>query len=94
MKPLSTIFLALLCFNSLTCISTKSNQKQKTDKLVDPYIEKMKLNNGDVFSGNSNGNRPLRGTPYGCETWSAGGSNNRLIWYGPEYGGGAAFRAE
>jgi endo-1,4-beta-xylanase len=47
-----------------------------------------------TFSGNSQGNRPLPGSPYGYEIWSAGGSNNQLIWYGPDQGGGAAFRAE
>jgi endo-1,4-beta-xylanase len=47
-----------------------------------------------VFSGNSGGNRNLPGSPYGYEIWAAGGSNNKLIWYGPDQGGGAAFRAE
>jgi hypothetical protein len=47
-----------------------------------------------TYTGNSGGNRPLPGSPYGYETWSAGGNNNKLIWYGPNQGGGAAFRAE
>ncbi|MDR2717412.1 MAG: glycoside hydrolase family 11 protein [Treponema sp.] len=85
-----TVPLALMCFNFFVCTSTKPNEEQKAE----PHIEKMKLHGGNTFSGNSNGNRPLHDTPYGYEIWSAGGSNNRLIWYGPEYGGGAAFRAE
>jgi endo-1,4-beta-xylanase len=48
----------------------------------------------ETYSGNSHGNRPLPGSPYGYEIWSAGGSNNQLIWYGPFQKGGAAFRAE
>jgi hypothetical protein len=90
MKKQLSILLALLCFNLVTCVSSQSGGGQEAD----PYIEKMRQNGGDVFSGNSHGNQPLYKTPYGYEIWSAGGSNNRLIWYGPEYGGGAAFRAE
>jgi len=90
MKKLVIVLFALLCFNLLTCTSTRAGGEGN----VDPYLEKMKLYNGDEFSGNSGGNRPLPGTPYGYEIWSAGGSDNRVIWYGPEYGGGGAFRAE
>jgi len=89
MKKLLSISLVLLCFNLITCVSSKSGGEQGVDPL-----EKMKQYGGDEFSGNSGGNRPLDNSPYGYEIWSAGGSNNRLIWYGPEYGGGAAFRAE
>lgn len=59
----------------------------------DPY-KKMKLLGGSVFSGNSHGNQPLPGTPYGYEIWSEKEHDNSLIWYGPRYGGGGAFRAE
>jgi len=47
-----------------------------------------------VYTSNSNGNKPLPGSPYGYEIWTQGGNNNKLIWYGPTERGGAAFRAE
>ena len=47
-----------------------------------------------TFTANSNGNKALTGSPYGYEMWTEGGNNNKLIWYGPNQGGGAAFRAE
>jgi len=47
-----------------------------------------------TFTSNSGGNKPLAGSPYGYEMWTEGGNNNKLIWYGPDQGGGAAFRAE
>jgi len=49
---------------------------------------------GMTFSSNTGGNRPLPGSPYGLEMWTEGGNNNKLIWYGPNERGGAAFRAE
>jgi endo-1,4-beta-xylanase len=47
-----------------------------------------------TFNSNSGGNKPLPGSPYGYEMWTEGGNNNKLIWYGPNARGGAAFRAE
>ena len=47
-----------------------------------------------TYTKNSGGNQSLPGSPYGYEMWTAGGSNNKLIWYGPDQRGGAAFRAE
>jgi len=47
-----------------------------------------------TFTGTTNGNVPLKNSPYGYEIWTAGGNNNKLIWFGPNQGGGAAFRAE
>jgi endo-1,4-beta-xylanase len=41
----------------------------------------------------SNGRATLT-DPYHYEVWTEGGNNNKLIWYGPNQGGGAAFRAE
>jgi len=46
------------------------------------------------FTTNSNGNKPLENSPYGYEMWTQGGNKNKLIWFGPEQRGGAAFRAE
>ena len=94
MNKLFTVMVTMICFNFLTCVSSKQSEGAKTGKSIDPYLEKMELNDGEIFKGNSNGNKRLHNTPYGCETWSAGGTNNRLIWYGPGYGGGGAFRAE
>ena len=47
-----------------------------------------------TFTKNSNGNVPLAGSPYGYEMWTEGGNNNSLLWFGPNQGGGAAFRTE
>jgi endo-1,4-beta-xylanase len=47
-----------------------------------------------TFTSNSGGNKSLTGSPYGYEMWTDGGNNNKLIWYGPSQGGGAAFKAE
>jgi len=47
-----------------------------------------------TFTANSGGNKALTGSSYGYEMWTEGGNNNKLIWYGPNQGGGAAFRAE
>ena len=84
------IFILISWFLITSCKT--ANKQQETE--ADPYIKIMEQNGGNVFSGNSGGNKPLPGTPYGYEIWSESGTDNRLIWYGPEYGGGAAFRAE
>jgi len=84
---LTVIFLLSGCFTS------KSNDEQD-ERNTDPFLRKMQRNNGEAFSGNSRGPRRLHGTPYSYEIWSQSGQDNRLIWYGPNYGGGAAFRAE
>ena len=47
-----------------------------------------------TYTSNTSGNQPLPGSPYGYEMWTQGGNNNKLIWYGPDQRGGAAFRAE
>jgi len=49
---------------------------------------------GKTYTSNSGGNKSLPGSPYGYEMWTEGGNNNKLIWYGPDERGGAAFRAE
>jgi endo-1,4-beta-xylanase len=60
----------------------------------DPATQTAPLTGGTTFTSNSSGNKPLSGSPYGYEMWTQGGNNNKLIWYGPNQGGGAAFRAE
>ncbi|MDR2594533.1 MAG: glycoside hydrolase family 11 protein [Fibromonadaceae bacterium] len=50
-----------------------------------------------TFTSNSNGNQNLGGSAdlnFGYEMWTEGGNSNKLIWYGPNQGGGYAFRAE
>jgi len=69
-----------------------TSSRQKGEQNIGSSSEKM--TGVMTFSGNSQGNRPLPGSPYGYEIWSAGGNRNQLIWYGPDQGGGAAFRAE
>ena len=59
--------------------------------------EPNKDGNGEnTYTSNSSGNKPLPGSPYGYgyEMWTEGGNNNKLIWYGADERGGAAFRAE
>jgi Glycosyl hydrolases family 11. len=50
-----------------------------------------------TFTSSTNGNVSLGGsgnTAYGYEMWTEGGNNNKLIYYGPNQGGGYAYRAE
>jgi len=49
-----------------------------------------------IFTSNTSGNAILTGSTdgYGYEMWTEGGNNNKLTWYGPNQGGGAAFKAE
>jgi hypothetical protein len=80
-------FITVLIFSILTACALKKQEG--------PCTETAKLTGGRTFtSDNGGGNRPLPGSPYGYEIWSAGGKNNKLIWFGPDQGGGAAFRAE
>ena len=60
-------------------------------------LQLEKTANGDaeyVFTSNTGGNAFLPDSPYGYEMYTAGGNDNKLIWYGPDNRGGAAFRAE
>jgi endo-1,4-beta-xylanase len=72
--------LLLACCLLAACSQNKTEDTPSTDEVT--------------FMGNSGGNRPLAGSPYGYEMWSEGGNDNKLIWYGPNQRGGAAFRAE
>ena len=83
---LLVLVLAFCLLEACTSSKQKKGQNMKSSS--------EKLTGVMTFSGNSQGNRPLPGSPYGYEIWSAGGINNQLIWYGPDQGGGAAFRAE
>ena len=89
------ILLVLVCCLLVECVITKQNDEKDLEK------ETKNTEPGNkteipvtIFNGNSHGSRPLEGTPYSYEIWSASGNNNRLIWYGPDKGGGVAFMAE
>jgi len=90
MKNWPGIGLLLIGCLSTTCISAKKQGEQR----VDPGAQNERLTGGTVFTANSRGNQPLPDSPYGYEMWTQGGNNNKLIWFGPDQGGGAAFRAE
>ena len=51
-------------------------------------------NAAGVQTFTSNGRGALSGTSYDYEMWTNKGTGNKLLWYGPNQGGGAAFRAE
>jgi endo-1,4-beta-xylanase len=78
----------LTCYFLAACIAPKQQEEQK----VDPGTQNAKLTGAITFTANSGGNKPLNGSPYGYEIWTQGGTNNKLIWFGPDQG--AAFRAE
>lgn len=82
------VFLLLCCLLA-ACTTSKLQKEQKT-----ACTRNTKLTGGTIFTSNSDGDVPLSGSPYGYEMWTEGGNNNRLIWYGANQGGGAAFRAE
>ena len=85
------VLLAVLLFYLLAAACTTSKQEGKN---MDSSSQKDNSADWETYSGNSGGNRSLSGSPYGYEIWAAGGSDNKLIWYGPDQRGGAAFRAE
>jgi len=93
MKAKNLFFICVILLFSGSVLTCSNSGDQ------DPYIKKMEKNKGNVFHGRSYGNKFLPDTPYGYELWSeiadvSDGNKNRLIWYGPKYGGGGAFRAE
>jgi endo-1,4-beta-xylanase len=81
--------LLLVCCLLAACTASKQQEQR-----VKPCTQNTPLTGGTTFTANSGGNKPLNGSPYGYEIWTEGGSNNKLIWFGPDQGGGAAFRAE
>jgi endo-1,4-beta-xylanase len=84
------IVLALAFCLLWACTGTKTKEENKTE----PASTNTEPAGAVTFSGNSSGNRPLPGSPYGYEIWSAQQNNNSLTWYGPDQRGGAAFRVE
>jgi len=94
MKNLLGIVILFLASCLWAACITPKQQKQQEEQKVNPCIQNTKLTGGVTFTANSGGNRPLSGSPYGYEMWTQGGNNNQFIWFGPDQGGGAAFRAE
>ncbi|MDR3020009.1 MAG: glycoside hydrolase family 11 protein [Treponema sp.] len=90
MKKFLVLFVLIIVISFTVCDSDK---EKETLDLPEPCTQNVKLSGGTVFNGNSGGNKSLPGSPYGYEVWALGGNNN-LTWYGPNQGGGAAFRAE
>jgi len=88
-RIVKTGFVPLL----VCCLMAACTSSVKVKK-VDPCVQQTKMDGGKIFKGNSNGDKHLSGSPYGYEMWSERGNDTRLIWYGPNQGGGAAFRAE
>ena len=66
----------------------------KQFKTETPCAETTKLSGGITFDDSSGGPRQLPDSHYSYEMWSEGGNDNTLTWYGPDQGGGAAFRTE
>jgi endo-1,4-beta-xylanase len=91
MKNLSVIGILLLVFCFLSAFITPEQQKENE---IEKNIPDTELSGAVTFTSNSGSNKPLEGTPYGYEMWTQGGNNNKLIWYGPDQRGGAAFRTE
>ncbi|MDR2701850.1 MAG: glycoside hydrolase family 11 protein [Spirochaetaceae bacterium] len=75
--------------NTLGAIQSAEGPPTITTTPLDPNASGVQ-----TYTSNSGGNKSLPGSPYGYEMWTEGGNNNKLIWYGPNQGGGAAFRAE
>jgi len=88
-QGLGVIILLAGCLLSV-CVTSKQQEGQK----LDPGAKNENLTGETVFTANTLGNRRLQGSPYGYEMWTQGGNNNKLIWFGPDQKGGAAFRAE
>jgi endo-1,4-beta-xylanase len=80
------IMLLAACCLLAACIMSQRQEEQTVD---------TKSTRQATFTSNSNGNKPLIGSPYySYEMWTEGGNNNKLTWFGPDQRGGAAFRAE
>jgi endo-1,4-beta-xylanase len=90
--------LTIAAAETLPSLTVKATSKVDTAKNGTITVTVTELDSNasgvQIFTANSGGNKSLSGTSYGYEMWTEGGNNNKLIWYGPNQGGGAAFRAE
>ena len=96
----SIFVLVLLCCFWASCMNKPEGEDEDSitlqggDANVNPTTQTTKLTGGTTYTNIGGGNQLLPGSPYGYEMWTGGGNNNKLTWYGPNQGGGAAFRAE
>jgi len=81
-KYIVLLILVLFLLVVVACSTSKSKEETNTE------LEEI------TYTKNSGGNQRLPESPYGYEMWTEGGNDNKLIWYGPNQKGGAAFRAE
>jgi endo-1,4-beta-xylanase len=90
------IILLLVCCLLAACKISKQKEGQRMvqSKVEGPCAQAKKLSPDETFTQNSHGSKQLYDSPYSYEMWTDGGNNNKLIWYGPDQGGGAAFRTE
>jgi len=64
---------------------------------IDPSTQTTPLTGGTQLLSYTSGSKPLTDSPYSYETWDFSngvGSTNKFTWYGPDQGGGGAFKAE
>jgi len=95
----SSGLLTVAATETLTSFTVKATSTADTAKSSTATVNIMPttaLNPSDssVQTYTNNGSVSLPSSPYHYEMWTAGGSGNKLLWYGPNQGGGAAFRAE
>lgn len=88
MKLYYRIQILLFVFLAAFSAAAQTDPCMQTERL-DPTAQGVQ-----IFTSNSGGDIPLAGSPYGYEMWTEGGNNNMLLWFGPNQGGGAAFRTE
>jgi endo-1,4-beta-xylanase len=93
---LCVIVLAILFILTGCSNSKKSKDAMAVNSFTPILTAPLDPNASGVYSytNNSRGSKPLPGSDYGYEIWTQGGNDNKLIWFGPDQGGGAAFRAE
>jgi endo-1,4-beta-xylanase len=87
--------LTSLTVNATSTVDTSKNGTAEVT-IIPSNIPTTSLDSNatGVQTITNNGRNNLSGSPYHYEMWTAGGSGNKIIWYGPNQGGGGAFRAE
>ena len=94
-KGLIILLLAFCLAGACAIVPNKTEDRCSMEENKDPDTgEEITLTAVAEYTSNSGGPKPLPDSPYSYEMWTQGGNNNKLIWYGPEQGGGAAFRTE
>ena len=80
-------FVKILCLTAAVSLPLSA-------QIVDPCTQNTQLTGGTTFTNTGGGNKALSGSPYGYEISTNSGNAVKLIWYGTNQGGGAAFRTE